>query len=190
MTSEPVSFSVTQAGEPNLVPPGQDAPLPEDLAEAMPPVMVPGWAPEEASQLAASIFTTGILIAYVARWSSMPDAELWPFLAAQRSEFPQLGTGLAPVLDRFFPKGTAAGVAAASVGVLAGVGELGVAAARRARVVVQVAPKAKQRVEAAQSPQAAAAAPASTEAGYRLPNDLRGVVEASHSPLAGIGIAA
>lgn len=190
MTAE-VSFSVQQTGGPVLAGEGEEPPLPDDLAPLAPAPLLPGWTPEEAAQMVASIFTTGVMVAYVARWAGMPDPELWPYLAATKSEFPQLGAGLVPLLDRFLPKGTAGGIAAAGVGILAGVGELGIAGARRVRIVATVGPRGREAVPAGapQAPEPAPAASTSDGGSYRLPADLARVA-AERSALSGIGLAA
>lgn len=185
--NDQIAFTVHSSGEPVLAGEGEEPPLPADLQDQVPTVPAPGWTPEEAAQMVASIFTTGVLVAYVARWSAMPEPELWPYLAAAPNEFPQLGTGLAPLLDRFLPKGTAGGIAAAGVGILAGVGELGVAAARRVRVVAQVGPAARESA-AGQASEPAATAPAEASV-YRLPRELVRVAE-ERSALTGLGLAA
>jgi len=185
---EPVSFTVTQSGSPQLAAEGEEVPVPDDLTTLQPAAPpLPGWAPDEAAQMVASIFTVGVMVAYVARWTTLPDAELWPYLAATKSEFPQLGAGLVPLLDRFLPKGTAAGLAVAGVGVVAGLGEVGVAAARRVKIVTSVAPKGKEPV------QPTAARPASSTASsgggnYRMPDDLVRVVDKSAEAMPGMGV--
>lgn len=189
MSSEQVSFSVAQTGSPVLAGEGEEAPLPDDLAEATPAPLLPGWTAEEAAQMVASIFTTGVLVAYVARWAGMPDPELWPYLAATKSEFPQTGAGLVPLLDRFLPQGTAGGIAAAGVGLLAGVGEVAIAGARRVKVVTTVGPKGREAVPAG-APEPARPAAATTEGGsYKLPRELAQVVE-QRSAYADFGMAA
>ena len=188
MTDEPVSFNVIEAGTPNLAAEGEEPPVPSDLTPIAPVVAPPGWTADEAAQMVASIFTTGALVAYVARWSTMPDAELWPYLAATKSEFPQLGAGLVPLLDRFMPKGTGAGLAAAGVGILAGVGEVGVAAARRVKVVVSIPPKGRENVQPSATPPSPAAPAASGGGNYRMPPELVKVAQQSSEAMPGLGI--
>lgn len=123
------AFHITEEGAPDLL---QEGEQPAEPASAQLGLAQAGWTPEEAARLMASIYTTGILIAFAGRKGRLPSVEEWPLLAAQPAEFPGSGQACVPFLDRFLPKDQGGGIAAIGVGALSIAGEVGMATGRRA----------------------------------------------------------
>jgi hypothetical protein len=147
---------IEEQGAPSLLEEGQE---PEASGPELGSLAVDGWTPEEASRLMASIYTTGVLIAFAGRKARLPRIEEWPLLAAQPTEFPSSGQALQPVLDRWLPKSAGGGLAALGMGVLAIAGEVGMATARRAPYLT------KEDGRPAPTPSAAAASPGAPSPG-------------------------
>jgi hypothetical protein len=127
---------------PKLVAPDQEVPTsPGDsyveqrqLAQEMVQV---GWTPMGAAQFAASILTTGLVIAFCARqWQLPSPAEEWPILVVRPQELTQTGSALAPVLDRWLPKGEGGDAAQVLASITGAVGEVGLVVVQRLPVIV------------------------------------------------------
>jgi hypothetical protein len=183
--SDGVSFSVGEAGAPNLAGEGQEAPPPDDVAGPQ-PVLVDLWTPQETSALLSAVFNVGVLF-YGERWAAHP------------AEFQASGTLLAPTLDRYLPKAAGGGLATMGLGLVSVAGEMAAATARRWHLIkagpkpVWI-PRQQQQPTPADRPAAAAAepkpAPESSTSSYKMPPDLVQVVEraAQASALVGMGL--
>jgi hypothetical protein len=186
--TDAVEFDVGDVGTPRLD--GQEESSAEEVAPQ--PVttlaVVVGWTPEEASKVVGGLVANITLALYLARHHAPPPVELWPFIAGDPvSEFPLLGTGLAPVLDFVAPKGSPAAV---GVSLGAGAGELIGAFARRAQLL-DTAPAPQGRpaapASATRPAEPAAAAANGDGRGFRFSSDQLRVIEDGDS-LAGLGL--
>ena len=129
-------IEVDDPGLPDLQ---EGEPEPAPTPAAVPPE-ASGWTPEEAAQVAAQLVTLGLWMTYSARWRALPPEALEQ-LGVPGSELPQLGRGLAPILDRFLPKTDTTGLALMGLGLMAGVVEVGHAVARRAPLLAKRPPE-------------------------------------------------
>jgi hypothetical protein len=164
-----VDFELEDDGVgPRLAGEGEAVPPPElgttTPADAPPdPLLVGEWSPQEAAQFAASLFSTGMLLAYVVNRQQLPQLEEWGPLVAGPHEFPGTGQALTPLLNRFLPKSMGGGMAAAGFGLIAVAGEMGIAIARRAPLLKKPGPRPAAVAEA--PPDAPQAAPSSSAGG-------------------------
>jgi hypothetical protein len=152
-----------ETGPPKLVAPDQEIPSSpgesyvEQRQQAQEMVQV-GWTPLGASQFVASILTTGLVIAYVARQWSLPSPETeWPVLVVRPGELSQTGLAMVPVLDRWLPKGEGGEAAQMLASITGAVGEVGLVVVQRLpTIVTKKEPPVKPRYAQEAAAQAAA----------------------------------
>lgn len=185
--SDSVSFSVGERGEPALLGEGEQVPATDLAGEQLAPVAValPGWTPEEAATKVAHVLTGFTLALYIALHRQLPTFTAMERLEFQGREFPSTGTALAPLLDRFVPRGGAADIGL-SIGAI--VGELTAACLRRVPVMAEApAPELPGAARATQGPVAGSDTGAAAAGGsYHMPRDLAQSIP--ERPLEGLGL--
>src|SRR5579884_4112120 len=153
---------------------GESEPAPTPAAV---PPEASGWTPEEAAQVAAQLVTLGLWMTYSARWRALPPEALEQ-LGVPGSELPQLGRGLAPILDRFLPKTDTTGLALLGLGLMAGVVEVGQAVARRAPLLAKRPPERPAPAEQTpREPQPQPSGEGQATATWRMPVATAALVE-------------